>query len=216
MRLKRKINKSKQVIRKALGSFDKGKLGVAWTGGKDSTVLLHLVREVCGGEVELAVMFNDSTMEFEEVYELVDRLEKEWGLNLIRIVHPKRKLKKVDSEKIRELKIEAIEKAVKEHGLEALMAGIRWDEHRARAKEKYFSPRKDHMRIHPLLHFTEKNIWEYIKKFKVPYVSLYDKGYRSLGEKPFTRPAKKKGKERSGREADKEEVMERLRALGYW
>lgn len=216
MKLTDKINKSRRVINKALRLFNQDKLAVAWTGGKDSTVLLHLVREISGGKVRLPVVFNDSTMEFDEVYELVDRLEKDWGLDLIRIAHPSKKLKKIDGEKIRELKIEAIKKAVKEHSLEALMVGIRWDEHKARAKEKYFSPRKDHMRIHPILHFTEKDIWEYIKRFKLPYVSLYDRGYRSLGEKPFTKPAKKKGRERSGREADKEEVMVRLRALGYW
>jgi len=216
MRLKRKIAKSKKVIDRAMGLFPQDKLAVAWTGGKDSTVLLHLVRQIGKGKVSLRVMFNDSRMEFDEVYELVDRLEKDWGLDLIRIAHPKDQLRRIEANKARELKIEAIKKAVKGYGLEGLMVGIRWDEHKARAKEKYFSPRKDHMRVHPILHFTEKDIWEYIKRFKLPYVSLYDRGYRSLGEKPFTKPAKKKAGERSGREADKEEVMARLRALGYW
>ena len=58
------------------------------------------------------------------------------------------------------------------------------------------------MRIHPLLHFTEKDIWKYIKNQKIPYVSLYDKGYRSLGEKEFTKPAASGGGERSGRQKD--------------
>ncbi len=42
------------------------------------------------------------------------------------------------------------------------------------------------MRIHPLLDWTELNIWEYIKRESIPTVSLYyDQGdgtrYRSLG-----------------------------------
>ena len=72
------------------------------------------------------------------------------------------------------------------------------------------------MRIHPILHFSEKDIWEYTKHFGVPYVDLYDKGYRSLGEKPFTKPVPAGGNERSGREREKEELMQRLRKLGYW
>lgn len=70
------------------------------------------------------------------------------------------------------------------------------------------------MRIHPLLEFTEKDIWDYIKNFGVPYLKLYDQGYRSIGEKPFTK--KTKSTERSGREKDKEKIMGRLRDMGYW
>ncbi|GAG07342.1 unnamed protein product, partial [marine sediment metagenome] len=43
-----------------------------------------------------------------------------------------------------------------------------------------------------------------------------DQGYRSLGEMPFTGKAKKGGGERSGRDYDKEQIMQRLRSLGYW
>jgi 3'-phosphoadenosine 5'-phosphosulfate sulfotransferase (PAPS reductase)/FAD synthetase len=67
------------------------------------------------------------------------------------------------------------------------------------------------------LHFRESDIWDYIKKFKVDYNPLYDKGYRSIGEKPFTKPVREAGDpERAGREKDKEKIMERLRALGYF
>jgi phosphoadenosine phosphosulfate reductase len=113
-------------------------------------------------------------------------------------------------------KIVLLKEAVKKHNLPALIIGIRWDEHPERISEKYFSPREDHMRVHPLLHFTEKDIWDYIKLHKVPYVSLYDKGYRSLGEKEFTKPATNDGGERSGRQKEREIIMKKLRRLGYF
>lgn len=146
-----------------------------------------------------------------------------------------------------------------------VIVGVRADEEGSRSKERYFSPRDKsnywliedqppefwnqfntdfapgtHIRIHPLLDWTELDIWEYIKREKIPTVSLYyDQGngkrYRSLGCYPCTFPidstAKnvdevveelKTGKlkniaERSGRAQDKEDGggLEELRRGGY-
>jgi sulfate adenylyltransferase subunit 2 len=146
------------------------------------------------------------------------------------------------------------------HGV---VAGVRADEEGSRSKERYFSPRDKnnvwdvgdqppefwnqfktdfapgtHVRIHPLLDWTELNIWEYIKREKIPTVSLYyDQGngkrYRSLGcgpcQAPIDSTAKnvdeiitelKTGKlinvaERSGRLQDGKHGLEELRREGY-
>jgi len=220
----KKIAKAHEIIKKAFDTFSTDKTIIAWTGGKDSTVLLHLVRTVFGGTVPFPVMFNDSTMEFTEIYEFIKKLTGEWKLNLAVVPHSKAELaefhKTKDRARKKELsrimKVTAINTFVKKHGIVAFLAGIRWDEHPSRSKETYFSKRDTHMRVHPILQFTEQDIWEYIKKFDVPYVNLYDKGYRSLGEKPFTKKAAAGGDERSGREKDKEHLMDRLRSIGYW
>ncbi|MEJ6949811.1 sulfate adenylyltransferase subunit CysD [Natronospora cellulosivora (SeqCode)] len=146
-----------------------------------------------------------------------------------------------------------------------VIVGVRADEEGSRSKERYFSPRDQnndwdigeqppefwdqyktdfapgtHVRIHPLLDWTELDIWEYIEREKIPMVSLYfDQGdgkrYRSLGCAPCTSPVEsdaknvkdiieelKTGKfsniaERSGREQDKEDGggLEELRKDGY-
>src|SRR5690606_31404830 len=96
-----------------------------------------------------------------------------------------------------------------------------------------------HVRIHPLLDWTELNIWEYLERENVPVVPLYfNHGdgwrYRSLGCAPCTSPVQsdarnmreiieelRSGKfkniaERSGREQDKEDGgLETLRRDGY-
>jgi len=79
-----------------------------------------------------------------------------------------------------------------------VIVGARSDEEGSRSKERYFSPRGKHddwdvgdqppefwnqfksdfapgthLRIHPLLDWTELNIWEYIKRENIPTVSLY-------------------------------------------
>lgn len=220
--LKDKISKSKKVIREALKKYGDS-CGIAWTGGKDSMVMLHLIKEVTKNRFP-PVMFIDHGLHFKQTYEFVAKMKKNWDLKLIVSSDKKtaedlsqEKSKKRRRELARILKIKTITSTVKKRKWKALFVGIRWDEHPARSEEKYFSKRKDHLRIHPLLHFSEKDIWRYIKKFNLPYNPLYDMGYRSLGEAPFTKPVKDKSlPERAGREKDKEKIMERLRALGYF
>jgi sulfate adenylyltransferase subunit 2 len=146
-----------------------------------------------------------------------------------------------------------------------VIVGVRADEEGSRSKERYFSPRDKendwdvgdqppelwnqfktdfapgtHVRVHPLLDWTELNIWEYIDRENIPLVSLYfDQGegkrYRSLGCWPCTTPVASEARtvkeiiaelqegkfaniaERSGREQDKEDGggLETLRREGY-
>jgi len=146
-----------------------------------------------------------------------------------------------------------------------VIVGARADEEGSRSKERYFSPRTTenvwdvgeqppefwnqyktefapgtHVRIHPLLDWTELNIWEYIQREQIPTVSLYyDQGegmrYRSLGCATCTKPVSsdahtvaeiidelRSGKfaniaERSGRAQDKDDGggLETLRRDGY-
>lgn len=99
-----------------------------------------------------------------------------------------------------------------------------------------FGKDTDHVRVHPLLHWTELDVWKYVKDRGLPINPLYfarnGKRYRSLGCMPCTIPVESnasnideiikelkttKIKEREGRAQDKEEafIMQRLRALGY-
>ena len=146
-----------------------------------------------------------------------------------------------------------------------VIVGARADEEGSRSKERYFSPRDrqnewdiaeqppefwnqfktdfapgTHVRVHPLLDWTELNIWEYIDRENIPTVSLYyDQGegkrYRSLGCYPCTNPIDSTAKntkdiieelrsgklsniaERSGRAQDAEDGggLETLRRDGY-
>ena len=104
------------------------------------------------------------------------------------------------------------------HHFNGVIVGVRRDEEPTRAKERYFSPRDKHMewnvkdqppefwdqfktdfepgahiRIHPLLHWTELNIWEYIERENIPVIPLYfanERGerYRSMGCSACTAP----------------------------
>lgn len=112
----------------------------------------------------------------------------------------------------------------------AIIQGLRWDEHPARKDDPYYDEfpgdeyTPKHARIRPILHFTERDIWDATLYFGIPYCELYEKGYRSLGAKttslksedtPAWEQDLENTEERAGRRQDKEKTMERLRALGY-
>ena len=113
-----------------------------------------------------------------------------------------------------------------EHKIKALSTAIRWDEVEARVAEDYVSERANpsHTRVHPILHFKERDIWIAIFKYDIPYNRLYKLGYRSLGARCATHKASdipawmqdlENTPERVGRGKEKEAVMDQLRALGY-
>jgi len=72
--------------------------------------------------------------------------------------------------------------------------------------------------------FKEEDVWMTIHMYNIPFVNLYKKGYRSLGARsstqktsvlPAWRQDLKNSKERGGRRQDKEQIMIKLRSLGY-
>ena len=260
MPIEDKIKKSRQVIEDALNKYDK--CAVAFTGGKDSTLLVWFVKQVCeekGFDMPPAMFINEGDV-FEEVWEFVYKLRDEWNLDL-RVVQNDDVLKqvkklgdpvkvallnKVNREELKKIgfdgkefpfepesfvgnhlmKTVAMKNFLRENKIQALFTGIRWDEQEARRDEVYFSPRQEppHVRVHPLLHFREKDVWAVIRTHGIPVNKLYSLGYRSLGAKssttkPDDKPAWEqdfeKVPERSGRRQDKEEIMKRLRDLGY-
>jgi phosphoadenosine phosphosulfate reductase len=115
--------------------------------------------------------------------------------------------------------------------IQGIFQGLRWDEHPARFDDDYFEYKEaghlvpEHTRIRPILHFTEKDLWDTYAAFEIPYCVLYERGYRSLGAKttsmisqegvPAWEQDLENTEERAGRRQDKEKAMERMRKLGY-
>jgi len=263
--IKDRVEIGKWVILQAFKKFGVEKVTIAWTGGKDSTLILYMVREVVR-ENKLPMphcLFINEGSVFEEITEFVKELTKSWQLKVTEVHNDNvsSQVKKIgDPVKValldeinrREvkrlgykeatfpyepesyvgnhlMKTVAMNRFLMKNQFEAVVTGIRWDEQSARASESYFSPRGDeftpkHLRVHPILHFTEAQIWEAIRTFKVPFCKLYKEGYRSLGAKGTTHKAGNKPAweqdfekvpERTGRRQDKEGIMANLRKLGY-
>ena len=218
-----KIDAAVTAYRKYFDEFKDVKKVIAFTGGKDSTVLLELAK-MAFGSVPCDVFYIDSGLDHKETVDFIEEARQHWGFNLVKEVHKEtldhyhtlesQVVKRMVS---RMLKIETIKQTIKKHDYGLMVVGIRHDEHEARSHETVLSKREDHVRLHPILDFTEKDIWNFIHKYNVPHNPLYKQGYRSLGEEEFTeKVADPNAPERAGREPDKEKLMKRLRELGYF
>ena len=222
--LNQKTALSIEIIKEARDRFG-DKIGIAFTGGKDSSVLLDLTRRAFDGKIPFKVITIDTSAEFPEIKEFIEKLKQGWGFDLLTYSN-KEALKanypiaKDKADCCNTLKTSPLKESIKDLHLKAMFTGIRKDETEARANEIYFSKRKDphHFRVHPILHFTEKDIWDYIKLNNLPYCSLYEQGYRSIDCAPCTQKTTmdKSIAERSGRSQDKEAAMDKLRRLGYF
>ena len=222
-------NQSIGLLREAKATYNK--LGIMWAGGKDSTLMVYLAREAYYGDMP-PVIFLDTTYAFRETREFIRTLSKQWNLPLLyaqnreALTHGVTPWTHSHLECCTKLKTDAMHTCIQTQGFDALMFGIRHDEHALRGKEQWFSPRDvpDHMRIHPILHWTEADVWAFIKQHDVPVNPLYNrrienKRYYSIGCYPCTAPLSPEEHallgERGGRSQDKERCMERLRVLGY-
>jgi sulfate adenylyltransferase subunit 2 len=242
------------------------KLGLLWSIGKDSNVLVWLARKAFFGRVPFPVVHIDTSYKLPEMIRFRDRMAAEWELDLIigqnraalddGMSHAKGRVACCSA-----LKTDGLKEVVARHGFTGIIAGIRRDEEGTRAKERVFSPRGEnaawnfrdqppefwnhfntdfppgvHLRVHPLLHWTELDVWRYVRRERIPMVDLYfardGRRYRSLGCAPCTGTVASRATtideiiaeleqtrtaERAGRAQDKEaeDAFERLRATGY-
>src|SRR5438445_4988642 len=240
------------------------RLALLWSLGKDSNVMIWLARKAFFGRVPFPAMHVDTGRKFPAMYAFRNRYAEEWNLDLLIESCPP--IEAVDptlppAARSAARKTEGLKLALAKHGFDGLIAGIRRDEEPTRAKERVFSPRgaegiwdvRDqppefwnhfnaspppgaHLRVHPILHWTEADIWKYTRREKIPIIPLYlshnGKRYRSLGDADITSPVASRAStideiiteldgtkvaERSGRAMDheSEDAFERLRVSGY-
>jgi sulfate adenylyltransferase subunit 2 len=256
-------HRSIYIIREAYACFRKP--AVLWSMGKDSTVLIALCRKAFLGSVPFPVVHIDTGRKFPSMIAFRDKWAKAWGLDLLVARHAASLSGGIGfSDKLAcctALKTEALKQLIEDRGFDAVMLAIRRDEHGVRAKERHFSPRdmsfhwdyrdqppelwdlfgaraddNTHIRVHPLLDWTELDVWRYVRRENLPVVDLYfakdGKRYRSIGCAPCCEPIASPAAtlddilhelettrigERQGRAQDKEAAyaMQQLRALGY-
>lgn len=170
-----------------------GKAVVSWSGGKDSTVVLYLVRQL---EPNIDVVFNNTGVEYPETVNFVHEWAATWGLNLIE-TRPMKNFWKCAAEwgfpdghkggKTATaphccwfLKEKPMLDAIRAHGWEANFDGVTAVESQIRmftARDKGTCYFKKHWKVkivHPILYWTESEVLDFIDAEGLPKNPLYE------------------------------------------
>lgn len=211
---------AQQLIEYALKTY-KDKVAIASSFSAEDVVLIDIAVKV-GSEVGITprIFTLDTGRLNQETYEVMDKIKEKYQID-IEVYFPKTEdVEKMVMEygfnlfykslELRQLcckirKIEPLNRAFK--SLDAWICGLRREQSITRAdiKNVEYEKRvidgveKQIVKFNPLVDWTEKQVWDYIKENNVPYNVLYDRGYTSIGCAPCTRPTRKIEDIRAGR-----------------
>ncbi len=199
-----------EILNLTLETF-RSKIALASSLGAEDQVLTHMIVQT---DPSVRIFTLDTGRMFPESYEILERTNRVYNIS-IEVFFPEFKgVEKMVNEKGINLfydsienrklccsirKVEPLRRAFS--GLDAWICGLRreqsvtrfnvdaveWDEGNGLAK------------INPLVDWSEKQLWGYIKKHNIPYHSLHDKGFPSIGCQPCTRAVKPGEDLRAGR-----------------
>jgi phosphoadenosine phosphosulfate reductase len=138
------------------------------------------------------VFFLDTGFLFAETYELRNRIEARYGIQIQSFqteLTPEQqeidfgpKLWSTDPDLCCRLrKLEPLKEALRDRA--AWVTAIRRDQtiERSRAEVVEWDYQWRVVKINPLLRWSKRDVWDYIKKYDVPYNALHDRGYPSIG-----------------------------------
>jgi phosphoadenosine phosphosulfate reductase len=175
----------------------------------EDIIVLHIVRQTLPN---VPVIFLDTGYHFAEVYEYRDRIARDWSLNLINLL-PEITVAQQESQfgilnqtdpskccGIR--KVKPLFTALEDYQL--WFTGMRREQAKSRVAmqltEAFTLPTGKQIRkVSPLADWTAKDVWAYARQHNIPQLSLYDKGYSSIGCEPCTSLPLDPNDPRSGR-----------------
>lgn len=175
------------------------KIALSTSLGAEDQVLTHMVMEGAPG---MDIFTLDTGRLFPETYDLIARTRAKYNKD-IDVYFPERadveamvKASGInlfyDSIENRKMccgvrKLDPLKRAFV--GLDAWVCGLRASQAvtRSEAKLVEWDVVNEVVKINPLVHWSEDMVWDYIKANKVPYNTLHDKGFPSIGCQPCTR-----------------------------
>ncbi|MGA1205518.1 MAG: phosphoadenylyl-sulfate reductase [Opitutales bacterium] len=166
--------------------------------GIQSAVMLHLVTRVAPG---IPVVWVDTGYLFPETYQFAHELAERFSLNLKvatplwsparqEAIHGKRWEKGIDELKSYNLdnKVEPMNRALKELGARAWLSGLRRVQSSSRSQLPVIQRQNRTEKVLPIVDWTEKKVYEYMKAHSLPFHPLWEQGYVSIGDWHSTRP----------------------------
>jgi len=188
-------------------------VGISSSFGPASGTLLHMANKIKPG---VKIIFIDTFYHFPETLEYKEKLEKLLRLNIItyrsRMPRPEfvakytDKLYEKNPDKCCQInKVEPMKEALE--GLKAWVTGLRRNQAETREKTRVLEKYQEGIvKVNPIVDWTSKMVYDYMKEHKIPLHPLFEKGYTSIGCWPCTRPIFGDEDERAGRWANKAKV----------
>lgn len=195
-----------EIIRWAVEKFAP-KLTMATAFGPEGMCIIHMLAKI---DRTVPVFNLDTGYQFQETLDLRDRVLEKYGID-IEMRRPEMSVAEYEAlhggpiygtnpdQCCLDRKLKVLERSA--IGMSAWMSGIRRDQSpdRARAPIVGWDKKFGLVKISPLANWTKKEVWSLITKEDVPYNTLHDQGYTSIGCKPCTRAVMFGEDERAGR-----------------
>lgn len=173
----RKIREAMETIDKVLNEYGMDQMSLSFNGGKDCTILLHLLRcrfdERYGPDAKIQgfhIISNDG--EFPQLSEFISGISSKYNLEM-------RKLKGSQKSGLEQLKAE-------QPSIVAVFMGSRSTDPAGRfmkSNSQWTDKDWPHFfRVCPVFDLTYTEVWKALRGLNIPYCSLYDRGYTSLGK----------------------------------
>ncbi len=157
----------------------------------------------------MPIIFLDTGFHFPETLIFRDDLQKRFGLNIV-VMRPAVEKSQLIAQYGEGLyrrdpdlccyinKVEPMQRAIA--GFRGWISGVRRDQTAHRQQLFILEPQATGLlKIHPIINWTKKEVWQYIERYRLPSHPLFSRGYLSVGCAPCTRPVFKGQGERAGR-----------------
>lgn len=198
------------VLRWAYDEYDE-ELVYACSFGVEGIVMIDLIAQI---KPTAKVVFLDTGLHFPETYALIEKVKLRYPQLAIEMKKPADSVEQ-QAEKLGDKlwerqpdrccylrKVIPLREALS--GATAWLSGLRREQSPTRSQTNFIN--KDEtfqsVKICPLIHWTWEDIWAYVDQHQLPYNSLHDQGYPSIGCAPCTLPGDMTTGSRSGRWAD--------------
>jgi len=200
-----------EVIRFALGAVGRERIVLASSLSIEDQLLTDMLLKI---EPKARIFFLDTGRHFQKTYDVLDTTASRYGFKYEIYAPAHEDLEAMVSEHGPNLFYESVENRKKCCGVrkveplkrvlstvDAWICGLRKDQSTTRQEISLFEwdPTFNILKVNPIAYWSEEKVWEYIRRENVPYNSLYNKGFRSIGCEPCTRAVGPGEDVRSGR-----------------